>query len=87
VECGTAFWWQDRHNEIRARRARETGMWLVCADVTGERDRARIGLGPTCFLNPAGSSTQPVRWSSRFLRGSTGMVTADINQSGQLSAR
>jgi hypothetical protein len=34
-----AVWWQDRHNEIRTRRVRETGMWLVSADVTGQRDQ------------------------------------------------
>lgn len=39
-----AFWWQDRHNEIRACRARETGMWLASADVTGERDGTHLGL-------------------------------------------
>jgi predicted amidohydrolase len=70
-----AFRWRDRHNEIRARRARETGMWLVSADVTGERGKARIGLGPTCFLNPAGEVVVQVP------TGSIGMVTADINRS------
>jgi predicted amidohydrolase len=49
-----ASWWQDRHNETRALRVRETGMWLVSADVTGERDESRIGLGPTCVMTPAG---------------------------------
>jgi 5-aminopentanamidase len=68
-----AFWWQDRHNEIRACRARETGMWLVSADVTGERDGARLALGPTGFLNPAGAVITQVP------TGETGMVTADIN--------
>ncbi|MEV0719163.1 carbon-nitrogen hydrolase family protein [Asanoa sp. NPDC050611] len=67
-----AFWWQDRHNEIRARRARETGMWLVSSDVTGERDTTRIGLGPTCFLNPSGDVV------ARVPAGRTGMVTVDI---------
>jgi hypothetical protein len=49
-----ALWWRDRHNQIRARRVHETGMWLVSADVTGERDDTRIGLGPICAINPAG---------------------------------
>jgi predicted amidohydrolase len=49
-----AFWWQERHNQIRTRRVRETGMWLVSADVTGERDPTRIGLGPTCVIDPTG---------------------------------
>jgi predicted amidohydrolase len=68
-----AFWWRDRHNEIRACRARETGMWLVSADVTGERDGARLALGPTGFLNPAGAVITQVP------TGETGMVTADID--------
>ncbi|MFC6612791.1 carbon-nitrogen hydrolase family protein [Amorphoplanes digitatis] len=69
-----ALWWQHRHNEIRARRARETGMWLVSADVTGERDNARVGLGPTGFLNPEGKVVAQVP------AGTTGMVTTDITQ-------
>ncbi|MFI5937823.1 hypothetical protein [Actinoplanes sp. NPDC051494] len=36
-----AFRWQDRHREIRARRTRESGMWLASADVTGARDNER----------------------------------------------
>jgi predicted amidohydrolase len=40
-----ALRWQDRHNRIRTQRVHETGMWLVSADVTGERDSTRIGLG------------------------------------------
>jgi predicted amidohydrolase len=67
-----AFHWQYRHNEIRARRARETGLWLVSADVTGERGTDRIGLGPTCVLNPAGEVVAQVP------TGRTGVVTADI---------
>ncbi|RSM54886.1 carbon-nitrogen hydrolase family protein [Actinoplanes sp. ATCC 53533] len=49
-----AFRWQDRHNQVRTQRVRETGLWLVSADVTGRRDSTRIGLGPTCVINPAG---------------------------------
>ena len=45
--------WRDRHNEIRAARCWETGMWLLSADVTGERD-GRVSWGPTAVLNPAG---------------------------------
>jgi len=41
------------HNSVRAERCRETGLWLVSADVTGERD-GRICWGPTAVLNPAG---------------------------------
>ena len=45
--------WKDRHNEIRAKRARETGLWVVSSDVTGERN-GRIGLGPTAIIDPSG---------------------------------
>jgi len=45
--------WKDRHNVIRAARTRETGLWLISSDVTGERD-GMIGLGPTCALDPQG---------------------------------
>jgi predicted amidohydrolase len=42
-----------RHNSVRGERCRETGLWLVSANVTGERD-GRICWGPTAVLNPAG---------------------------------
>jgi predicted amidohydrolase len=64
--------WKDRHNEIRSRRAVETGMWLVSADVTGARDPERIGWGPTCVLDPRGEVVAQVPL------GSVGVVTADI---------
>jgi predicted amidohydrolase len=67
-----AFRWQERHNEIRTARVRETGMWLASADVTGERDATRIGLGPTCVINPAG------RVVARVPLGTTGIAVADI---------
>jgi predicted amidohydrolase len=44
---------KDVHNFVRGERCRETGLWLVSADVTGERD-GRISWGPTAVLNPAG---------------------------------
>jgi predicted amidohydrolase len=69
-----ALWWQDRHNEIRRQRVQETGMWLVSADVTGERDRDRIGLGPTCVIDPAGHVVAQVP------TGTTGMAVAEINR-------
>jgi predicted amidohydrolase len=49
----TAEAWRDRHNEIRARRARENGIWLISSDVTGERDD-RVSYGPTAVIDPAG---------------------------------
>lgn len=41
------------HNAVRSERCRETGLWLVSADVTGERD-GRVAWGPTAVLNPDG---------------------------------
>jgi predicted amidohydrolase len=46
--------WKDRHNAIRGDRCRETGLWLVSADVTGTRD-GRIAWGPTAVLDPTGA--------------------------------
>lgn len=45
--------WKPLHNAIRTDRVRETGMWLISADVTGQRDEQRIGYGPTSVINPA----------------------------------
>jgi predicted amidohydrolase len=45
---------KDLHNSVRGERCRETGLWLVSADVTGERDGC-ISWGPTAVLNPAGA--------------------------------
>lgn len=64
--------WQERHHLIRAARARETGMWIVSADVTGARDERRVGLGPTSVLNPHGEVVAQVPLMT------TGMVVADI---------
>lgn len=41
------------HNLVRGERCRETGLWLLSADVTGERDGS-IALGPTAVINPQG---------------------------------
>jgi predicted amidohydrolase len=41
------------HHSVRAERCRETGLWLVSADVTGEH-AGRISWGPTAVLNPDG---------------------------------
>jgi predicted amidohydrolase len=67
-----ASYWEHRHNEIRGRRARETGLWIASADVTGERGGTRIGLGPTGFLDPAGRVTAQVP------TGTAGVVTRDF---------
>ena len=44
---------KDIHNAVRGERCRETGLWLISADVTGARD-GRVAWGPTGVLNPAG---------------------------------
>ncbi|WP_119393069.1 carbon-nitrogen hydrolase family protein [Taklimakanibacter lacteus] len=41
------------HNLVRGERCRETGLWLLSADVTGERDGS-VALGPTAVINPQG---------------------------------
>jgi len=45
--------YRDVHNAVRGERCRETGLWLISSDVTGERD-GRIAWGPTAVLNPEG---------------------------------
>ncbi|MEU4420988.1 carbon-nitrogen hydrolase family protein [Actinoplanes sp. NPDC024001] len=67
-----AVQWQHRHNEIRRQRVRETGMWLVSSDVTGERDGTHLGLGPTCVMDPTG------RIVAEVPVGETGMAVAEI---------
>jgi predicted amidohydrolase len=64
--------WKDRHNAIRAERVKETGMWLVSADVTGARDESRIGYGPTSVMNPHADVVAQVPGMT------VGMVVADI---------
>ena len=45
--------WKEVHNSVRGERCRESGLWLISADVTGERD-GRFAWGPTALLNPSG---------------------------------
>lgn len=66
-----ALKWKHRHNVIRAQRARENGVWLLSADVTGERDD-RIALGPTAVIDPAGNVIAQVPLSE------IGMVVTEI---------
>jgi predicted amidohydrolase len=44
---------KEMHNAIRGERCRETGLWLISSDITGERD-GRIAWGPTAVLDPDG---------------------------------
>jgi predicted amidohydrolase len=64
--------WQKLHHTIRAERVRETGMWLVSADVTGERDEHRVGLGPTSVIDPRAEVVAQVPLLT------TGMVVAEV---------
>lgn len=45
--------WRDRHNAVRGDRCRETGLWLMSSDITGQRD-GRVAWGPTAVLDPTG---------------------------------
>lgn len=74
-----ALEWQGKHNEIRRERCRETGMWLVSSDVTGVRGDDRIGLGPTCAIDPTGQVVAQVPL------GSPGAVTVQIPASSTFS--
>tara|TARA_R110002095_G_scaffold215691_3_gene210619 strand:+ start:19976 stop:20713 length:738 start_codon:yes stop_codon:yes gene_type:complete len=51
--------WKEKHNAIRAERARETGLWLLSSDVTGERD-GQISYGPTALIDPGGEVVSQV---------------------------
>ena len=45
--------WKLKHNETRAQRSIETGLWLISSDVTGEKN-GRVSYGPTAVINPDG---------------------------------
>jgi predicted amidohydrolase len=64
--------WKHRHNQIRAERVRETGMWLVSADVTGERGDTHVGCGPTSVMTSSADVVAQVPFME------TGMVIAQI---------
>jgi predicted amidohydrolase len=68
----TAETWRRKHSQIRAERARETGMWLISADVTGERGDTHVGYGPTSVMAPSGKVVAQVPLME------IGMVTAAI---------
>ena len=67
--------WRYRHHAVRAERVRETGMWLVSADVTGARDDSRIAYGPTSVMTPQAEVVAQVPTMS------VGMVVAEIDVS------
>ena len=59
------------HNEVRALRTKESGLWLISSDVRGERDN-RVSYGPTAVINPDGVVVAQVSLLE------TGMVRAEI---------
>jgi predicted amidohydrolase len=67
----TAVALQDEHNAVRGLRCRETGLWFLSADVTGERD-GRLSLGPTAVINPDGEVV------AQLPLGETGLLLYDI---------
>jgi predicted amidohydrolase len=73
--------WKCRHNAVRAQRVRETGMWLVSADVTGHRDEEWVAYGPTSVMNPAAEVLAQVPTMS------VGMVVASIEPGSRASKR
>lgn len=62
---------RDAHNSVRGDRCRETGLWLVSADVSGERD-GRVSWGPTAVLSPKGEVVK------QLPLGKPGLLVADI---------
>ena len=72
MKRGAAEEWRLLHNRIRAERVKETGMWLVSADVTGARDDLRVAYGPTSVMNPEAEIVAQVPLMA------TGMVLAEI---------
>jgi predicted amidohydrolase len=72
MKCHAAETWKHRHNAIRAERVKETGVWLVSADVTGARDESRVAFGPTSVMNPNAEVLAQVPTMS------VGMVVASI---------
>lgn len=67
----TAETWKDAHNAVRGDRCRETSLWMISADVTGERDGA-VAWGPTAVLNPAGEVV------AQLPLGSPGLLVFDL---------
>lgn len=63
--------WKDVHNAVRAERCRETSLWLLSADVTGDRD-GHAAWGPTAVLNPRGEVV------ARLPTGEPGLLLFDL---------
>jgi len=67
----TAEKFKQLHHKIRIERVNEAKVWLVSADVTGERN-GRICYGPTSAINPNGQVVEQVPLME------TGMITIEI---------
>lgn len=67
----TAEKFKHLHHKMRLQRVKETNVWLVSADVTGECD-GRISYGPTSAINPQGQVVQQVPLRE------TGMIIVDV---------
>jgi len=63
--------YKDVHNAVRAERCRESGLWLLSSDVTGERDGC-VSWGPTALINPQGEVV------AQLPLGKPGLLVADI---------
>jgi len=63
--------YKDIHNAVRAERCRESGLWLLSSDITGERDGC-VSWGPTALINPQGEVV------AQLPLGQPGMLVADI---------
>jgi predicted amidohydrolase len=63
--------WKPRHNKIRARQARDHGVWIVTSDIVGERED-RVSYGPTAVIDPSGAVVAQVPLLE------AGMVVAEI---------
>jgi 5-aminopentanamidase len=72
MEADAAERWKHRHNQIRSQRARETGLWIVSSDVSGEH-AGRISYGPTAIIDPSGTVVEQIPLMT------TGMVVADLS--------
>lgn len=71
LPCAIAEKYRDVHHAVRAERCRETGLWMLSSDVTGDTP-TDIGLGPTAILNPEGELI------SQLALGRSGLLIYDL---------
>lgn len=67
----TAETFKHLHHKMRIERVNEAKVWLVSADITGERN-GRVSYGPTSAINPDGQVVEQVPIME------TGMITIEI---------